>query len=67
MSIPLLGEAAVNGHGDTYLEAREALENCKRDLLEMWLQEGCEIPEPQTENFFNDVDVYVKELAVAGA
>lgn len=50
LSIPLLGEMAVNGHGDTYLEAREALENCKRDFFEMWIKEGCEIPEPQPEN-----------------
>ncbi|MBQ3645860.1 MAG: hypothetical protein IJM82_03840 [Synergistaceae bacterium] len=49
LSIPLLGEMAVNGHGDTYLEAREALENCKKDFFEMWLKEGYEIPEPESE------------------
>lgn len=67
LSIPLLGEAAVRGHGDTYPEARENLEQAKKDFLEIWLKDGWEIPEPQTENFFDDVDVYVKELAAVGA
>ena len=49
MSIPLLGEMAVNAHGDTYSEAREALENSKRDFLETWLKHGVDIPEPPSD------------------
>ena len=67
LSIPLLGEAAVRGHGDTYTEARGNLEQAKRDFLEMWLKDGWEIPEPKTENLFDNVNIYVKEFALAGA
>ena len=66
LSIPLLGEMAVNGHGDTYLEAREALENCKRDFLESWISAGVDIPEPQQRNCLNDAEVYVRELVTVG-
>ncbi|MBQ9528073.1 MAG: hypothetical protein IJR68_10725 [Fretibacterium sp.] len=47
LSIPLLGEAAVNAHGATYLEAREKLERLKRDFLEIWIEANVNIPEPQ--------------------
>lgn len=66
LSIPLLGEMAVNGHGDTYLEAREALENCKRDFLESWIEAGVDIPEPQRKNYFIDAAVFVRDLAAVG-
>ena len=70
LSIPLLGEAAVRGHGDTYPEASARLEAIKRDLLEIWLQEGCEIPEPPTEsgqNWLADANVYIRELGLVEA
>ena len=38
LSIPLLGEAAVRGYGDTYSEARTKLEAVKKDFLEIWLK-----------------------------
>ncbi len=66
LSIPLLGEMAVNGHGDTYLEAREALENCKRDFLESWIEAGVDIPEPQRKNCLDNTEIYVRELAAVG-
>ena len=66
LSIPLLGEMAVNGHGDTYLEAREALENCKRDFLESWIEAGVDISEPQRKNYFIDAAVFVRDLAAVG-
>lgn len=47
LSIPLLGEAAVRGHGDTYPEARAKLEAVKKDFFEIWLEDGWEIPEPE--------------------
>lgn len=46
LSVPLLGDAAVNAHGETYIEARSKLESVKRDFLEMWLDAGIDIPEP---------------------
>jgi len=58
LSIPLLGWAAVRGHGDTYQEAREALEDCKRDFLEMWLEAGVDIPEPDPD----ERKIYWEEL-----
>ena len=54
LSIPLLGWAAVRGHGDTYPEARQALEDCKRDFLEKWIEEGADIPEPPLDK--NEID-----------
>ncbi len=57
---------AVNGHGDSYLEAREALENCKRDFLENWIEAGVEIPEPQRKNVLGNKEIYLKELAAVG-
>ncbi len=66
LSIPLLGEMAINGHGDTYIEAREALENCKRDFLESWIEAGIEIPEPQRKNWIEDSKIYVRELEAVG-
>ena len=66
LSIPLLGEMAVNGHGDTYLEAREALENCKRNFLESWIEAGVDIPEPQRKNCLNNTEIFVMELAAVG-
>ena len=58
LSVPLLGDAAVNAHGETYIEARSKLESIKRDFLEMWLDAGVAIPEPcdeiqQTENWLD--------------
>ena len=50
LSIPLLGEAAVNGHGMTYLEAREKLEEVKRDFLTIWIEANVDIPEPRDDN-----------------
>ena len=66
LSIPLLGEAAVRGYGDTYPEARANLEAIKKDFFEIWLNEGWEIPEPQ---FASWVDVFVsaRESSLVGA
>jgi antitoxin HicB len=50
LSIPQLGAAAVNAHGEKYEEARLLLENVKRDYFEIWLKEGASIPEPQNDN-----------------
>jgi len=58
LSIPLLGRMAVNGHGYTYPEARQALEDCKRDFLEIWLEAGVDIPEPKSD----DPQKYWEEL-----
>ncbi len=58
LSIPLLGWAAVRGHGYTYPEARQALEDCKRDFLEIWLEAGVDIPEPKSD----DPQKYWEEL-----
>ena len=66
LSVPLLGEMAVNGHGETYLEAREALENCKRDFLESWIEAGVDIPEPQCKNYFGDTPAFVRGFAAVG-
>ena len=65
LSIPLLGEMAVNAHGDTYDEARADLEEVKRDFLEIWLKEGWEIPEPQLDSW-DDVFMPVRELGLVG-
>lgn len=67
LSIPLLGEAAVRGYGDTYPEARAKLEAIKKDFLEIWLNEGWEIPEPKPDKWFDDVSVSVRELGLVGA
>ena len=66
LSIPLLGEAAVRGYGETYPEARAKLEAVKKDFLEIWLKDGWEIPEPQLESWA-DVFVPVRELGLVGA
>ncbi|MBQ7665988.1 MAG: hypothetical protein IJS42_04665 [Synergistaceae bacterium] len=66
LSIPLLGEAAVRGYGDTYKEARAKLEAVKKDFLETWLKDGWEIPEPQLESW-NDIFMPVRELDIVGA
>lgn len=55
LSIPLLGWGAVNGHGDTYPEARQALEDCKRDLFEIWLDAGADIPEPEPKKDYEEL------------
>ena len=67
LSIPQLGEAAVNAYGDTYTEARDKLERIKKDLIEIWLDAGIDIPEPQDElqctaNLLNDTKVCFQEL-----
>lgn len=67
LSIPLLGEMAVNAHGDTYEEARANLEEVKKDFLESWLEAGVEIPEPEAENWLDRVSVSVRELGLVGA
>ena len=67
LSIPLLGEMAVNAHGDTYEEARAELECVKKEFLEMWLDAGVAIPEPEAENWFDGVIVPVRELGLVGA
>jgi len=41
--IPQLGREAFRGYGDTHLEV------VKRDLFEMYLRDGVEIPEPEKE------------------
>ena len=66
MSIPLLGESAVRGHGDTYPEARAKLECVKRDFLEKWLNKGLDIPEPETESYLDNTKIYIRELAAVG-
>ena len=66
MSIPLLGDAAVRGYGDTYSEARTKLECVKRDFLEIWLNKGLEIPEPETESYIDNTEIYTRELAAVG-
>ena len=60
LSIPLLGWAAVRGHGDTYPEAKQALEDCKRDFFEMWLEAGVDIPEPEPQKDYKKF--YFEEL-----
>ena len=60
LSIPLLGRAAVRGHGDTYEEARQTLEDCKRDFIEMWLKSGAYIPEPEKEEI--DFEAYFQKI-----
>lgn len=49
ISIPLLGEAAVRGHGYTYEEARENFLAMKEVFLDRWVKDGVDIPEPPTE------------------
>ncbi|MBQ7544878.1 MAG: hypothetical protein IJT02_08045 [Synergistaceae bacterium] len=66
LSIPLLGEAAVRGYGDTYPEARAKLEAVKKDFLEIWLNDGWDIPEPQIESWA-EVFMPVRELGLVGA
>lgn len=67
LSIPLLGEMAVNAHGDTYEEARADLEEVKRDFLESWLEAGVDIPEPEAKGWLEGVSVSVRELGLVGA
>jgi len=72
ISIPLLGDAAVNAHGETYLEARKKLENVKRDFLEMWLDAGVDIPEPGNEiqmatDWLDDAKVYIRKAELIEA
>ena len=67
ISIPLLGEMAVCAYGYIYAEARSELEAVKRDYLEMWLEEGVKIPEPNPEGWFEDARVSVRELGLVGA
>ena len=62
LSIPLLGEAAVRGHGDTYPEARAKLEAVKKDFFEIWLEDGWEIPEPEHGRVMD----YERELDAVG-
>jgi len=47
--IPQLGREAFRGYGDTIEEALAHLEVVKRDLFEMYLRDGVEIPEPEKE------------------
>jgi len=47
--IPQLGREAFRGYGDTVEEALVHLEVVKRDLFEMYLRDGVEIPEPEKE------------------
>ena len=67
LSIPLLGEMAVNAHGDTYEEARADLEEVKRDFLESWLDAGVDIPEPKAKGWLDMVSVSIRELGLVGA
>lgn len=67
LSIPLLGELAVNAHGDTYDEARADLEEVKRDFLESWLEAGVDIPEPEAKGWLDMVSVSMGELGLVGA
>ncbi|GHS85528.1 hypothetical protein AGMMS49957_01740 [Synergistales bacterium] len=50
LSIPLLGEASVNAHGNTYAKARAHLEEVKRDILQILLEAHVDIPEPKTDS-----------------
>ena len=65
LSIPDLGSAAVCAHGNTYDEARARLEQVKQDFLEIWLEEGCDIPAPKSERCLERVSV--RELGLIGA
>jgi predicted HicB family RNase H-like nuclease len=47
--IPQLGKKAFRGYGETIEEALAHLEVVKRDLFEMYLRDGVEIPEPEKE------------------
>jgi len=47
--IPQLGREAFRGYGDNVEEALAHLEVVKRDLFEMYLRDGVEIPEPEKE------------------
>ena len=67
LSIPELGSAAVCTHGDTYDQARAHLEQVKRDFLEIWLEEGCDIPEPQPDVRIKYVGKALCELGLVGA
>lgn len=47
--IPQLGREAFRGYGENVEEALAHLEVVKRDLFEMYLRDGVEIPEPEKE------------------
>ena len=60
LSIPRLGRCAVRGHGNAYEEAGQALEDCKRDFIEIWLESGADIPEPEKEEI--DFGAYFEKI-----
>lgn len=63
LSIPLLGRMAVCAHGYTYDEAREHLELVKKDILEILLEDGCDIPEPpKEEDWLKDLEKLLDEM-----
>lgn len=53
MCMPELGRAVVLGDGDTLDEAFKMLKEVQREVLELWLKEGVEIPEPDSINKYS--------------
>ncbi|WP_418565335.1 toxin-antitoxin system HicB family antitoxin [Pyramidobacter piscolens] len=53
MCMPELGRAVVLGDGDTLDEAFKMLKEVQREMLELWLKDGVEIPEPESINRYS--------------
>lgn len=48
-SVPFLGSGAFVGEGESVEEAIDDLKECKKEIFELWLSEGTNIPEPPTD------------------
>lgn len=52
--VPTLGRSTCVGVGETPQGALQSVEECKRSLFTLWLEEGLPIPLPENEGTFSD-------------